>query len=183
MPGALLRLLLVLLLWPGLPALAQETGPVPGPAPATYQEARPAQVVALVRSAQALVRAEGLEALIRAVDDPKGPFCRGVLSLFVLDADRGVLLADPKRPALKGRPVFGRTDAKGKDYYRSLADLAERRGRGWSDHFIIPPGGEYADIEAVYVEAIPGTRALVGGGLFDLDAATARAQSTDRPQQ
>ena len=173
LPGPALRLLPVLLFWLGLPALAQGADP----APATYREARPAQVKALVGEALRAVREEGLEDALRALNDPKGPFCRGVLSLFALDTKTGLLLADPKRPGLVGSRVFGRPDAKGKDYYRAMADLAAKSGSGWSDHFIVPPGGKYADIEAVYVELVPGTGVLFGGGLFDLDAATAQAQS------
>ncbi len=147
--------------------------------PAHAREPRPAQAKALVKAGVEYVLKEGPEAAILALNDPEGPLSRGPLRLFALDTETGVLRADPLRPQLVGRPVLDLTDAKGKVYYRALVEIALDKGSGWSDHFIVPPGGRWADIEAVYVGMVPGTGLILGCGLFDLDAPTAQAQSGD----
>ena len=155
--------LLGLLVWPQARALADEP--------------KPAQVKALVKAGVACALREGQEATVSAVNDPRGPLTRRSLRLFALDLETGVLLADPLRPGLAGKPVLDLIDAKGKAYYKVLADMARDQGSGWSDHFIVPPGGKYADIEAVYVERVPDSSLILGCGMFDMDALTAEAQS------
>ena len=155
--------LLSLLVWPQARALAKEP--------------KPAQVKALVKAGVAYALREGPGVAVSAVNDPRDPLSRDSLRLFALDLETGVLLADPLRPGLAGKPVLDLRDAKGKAYYKVLVDIARDKGSGWSDHFIIPPGGEYADIEAVYVERVPDSSLILGCGMFDMDALTAEAQS------
>ncbi len=166
---SVILLLLSLLTWPPPPASAQE--------PVSYQEAKPSQVKALVREAVRSVKDLGIQAVIPQINDPAGPFNRGILRVFILDTESGILLADPLRPRLVGRRVLDLIDFKGKTYYKAMTKVAGGKGFGWTDHFIIPPDQKYADIEAVYVEAIPGAKALLGCGIFDMDAPTAEAQS------
>jgi signal transduction histidine kinase len=162
-------LVCLLLLWLPVLSLAQGRDIAP----------KPSRVKGLVQEAVVLAREQGLEAAVRQVNAPAGPFCQGALRIFILDTAEGLLLADPLRPESVGRRVWDLVDFKGKAYYRAMAEAAKETGAGWSDHFVIPPGGKYADIEAVYVEQLPGTRILIGSGLFDMDAPTAAAQSRD----
>ncbi len=149
------------------------------PGRAEAGEPGPSQVKDLVRTAVRYARNHELADTIKSVNDPTGPLSRGPLRIFILDMKQGLLLADPLRPDLVGGDVLGLTDFKGKKYYRAMAAIAREKGSGWSDHFILPPGGKWADIEAVYVESVPGTEILIGCGLFDMDAATAEAQTRD----
>ncbi|MCG8459760.1 MAG: hypothetical protein MI919_26055, partial [Holophagales bacterium] len=61
---------------------------------------------------------------ITIAERPAGPFSQGPLRVFVLDLDKGVLLADPLRPGLVGRRVREMIDSKGRAYYRAMEEIA-----------------------------------------------------------
>ena len=88
----------------------------------------------LVKTAAAYFYANGREAAFALISNPKGPFIRGDIYMFVYDF-KGVCVAHGENAALIGQDLIDLVDSRGNHVVRGLIDVARRgKGRGWFEY-------------------------------------------------
>ena len=142
----------------------------------TIAAATPAEAQALVKAAVAYRQTHGREALLAAINDPKGPFCTGDLYAFAYTHDM-TMRAHPVKPELVGQNLLdGKDWAGGKAFRREIRDVALGQGSGWVDYEYQNPTSRVIEPKTTYVERsddliiCAGTGSVVAVLGMDLDA-------------
>ena len=125
------------------------------------------QAVALVKSAVAFAKANGVAKLIQETNQPKGKFhvaTGGELYIFIYD-DRGVVKAIGfNTEALVGVNRMSLTDADGVPFIRRIVEVATTKGRGWIDYKYPNPATNKIDSKTSYVEFYDDL--IIGSGIY-----------------
>ena len=131
--------------------------------------ATPAEVVAKVRAAAALLGEKG-QAALAVIGERHGPFVFKDSYVFASDCGSGVILAHPIQPGRNGQPI-----AAGAAYGGiSAADRAKEQcavgttpGGGWWAYPFPKPGADVPSRKVSYLVPVPGTGWIVGAGVYD----------------
>ena len=125
-----------------------------------------AEVKALVEEGVIMAVVEGVDAALKAIGDPKGPFIRGDLYLFAGPLDRVTASAHPYKPDLVGKDLSAFKDSHGNFFAFQFLKIALEDGAGWSEHWWPKPGAEEPSLKKSYVVKVPGKSMYVGGGFY-----------------
>ena len=110
------------------------------------------EAVALVQSAVAYYKTNGLEKSIDEFSNPKGQFTKGELYVFVYDVN-ATMLAHPN-PKLVGQNTFDLPDAAGKKFRKEIVTTAIKDGKGWTDYKYQNPKTKNVDDKTTYYEKV-----------------------------
>ena len=127
------------------------------------------EVVARVREAVALLSKEG-ERGFAAHRKPKSHFVWKDSYVFVSDCKKGIILANPYQPEREGKPIAaGATYAGLTAAERAAAQCAtvDRPNDGWWAYHFPEPGTQKIIRKVSYLLMVPGTKWLVGAGVYD----------------
>lgn len=136
---------------------------------AEREHATAEEVVARVREAAALLAKEGEQGLA-ALRKPNAPFVWKDSYVFVADCDRGIILANPYQPKREGKPIAaGPTYAGVSAAERAAAqcEAALRPDGGWWAYRFPEPGTQNIVRKVSYLLTVPGSRWIVGAGVYD----------------
>ncbi len=127
-----------------------------------------ADVEALVGAGAAMVKAKGVEATLKAIGDPKGPFIKGDLYLFAGPLDKVTLSAHPyKADTTVGKDLSKFKDLKGDALFVKFRELANGPGKGWSEYWWPKPGEKKPSKKRTYIMRVPGQNLWIGGGYYE----------------
>jgi signal transduction histidine kinase len=125
------------------------------------------QAVALVKSAVAFAKQNGLAKLIQETNDSKGRFhvaTGGELYIFIYD-ERGMCKAiGYNTAALVGKSRIDLRDPDGLMIVRELIKIAQTKGKGWFDYKYPNPLTGQNDQKTSYLESYEGV--LIGCGIY-----------------
>lgn len=107
--------------------------------------------VKMVKAAVEYYKTNGMEKALDALNDPKGPFVKGVLYVFAFDS-QGTLIANPTAPEKVGQNLMDVPDSKGKKFRREIVERASKGETGWSDYTIINPKTKAEETKTSYFE-------------------------------
>jgi len=121
---------------------------------AMFDLATPADAQAMVRKAVDYYQKNGLESILREINNPQGDFCKGDIYAFAYD--RGMtMLAHPVRPELVGQNLLDTKDWDGGKYFhREIQKIALSKGSGWVDYEYNNPANNYRDTKTTYIERV-----------------------------
>jgi hypothetical protein len=125
-----------------------------------------ADVKALVEEGVIMAVVEGLDAALKAIGDPQGPFIKGDLYLFAGPLDRVTLSAHPYRPDLVGEDLSALRDDHGKFLVFQFLKIALENGAGWNEYWWPKPGAEEPSLKKSYVMKVPGKSMWIAGGFY-----------------
>lgn len=126
-----------------------------------------ADTKALVEKGVAMVKEKGLDATLKAIGDPKGPFAKGDLYLFAGALDKVTLLAHPLAAAKLVGPDLGTMkDSKGNFFFIKFKEVAEKPGSGWVEYMWPKPGAKEDSLKKTFVMRVPGQSAYVAAGYY-----------------
>ncbi len=126
-----------------------------------------ADTKALVEKGVAVVKEKGLDATLKAMGDPKGPFVKGDLYLFAGALDKVTLLAHPLAAAkLVGPDLSKMKDSKGNFFFIKFKEVAENPGSGWVEYMWPKPGAKEDSLKKTFVMRIPGQKAYIAAGYY-----------------
>ncbi len=128
--------------------------------------ASPDDAKALVKSALKMAKEKGLDATLKAIADPKGPFVKGDLYIFAGDTKNTQLVAHPIKPKLVGKDLSKIKDIKGKLFFMGFVQTAQNKGSGWVDYYWPKPGSKKPVPKTTYVEIVPGTNIYFACGIY-----------------
>ncbi|MBU0961749.1 MAG: cache domain-containing protein [Proteobacteria bacterium] len=116
--------------------------------------------------AAAIINARGLEASIKMIGDPKGPFVWKDSYVFLMDL-KGKMLAHPMQPELmQNEHVLLQTDAADKAIFVHFVNIAKDPGQGWVDYMWPKPGKKSPSKKVTYIYRVPSKDLLVGAGVY-----------------
>ena len=122
---------------------------------------------ALVAKGVAMVKAKGLDATLKAIGDPKGPFIMGDLYLFAGSLDKVTLLAHPyAAKKLVGPDLSKVKDSKGNMFFVKFKDVASGAGSGWVEYMWPKPGAKEASLKKTFLMRVPGQKAYIAAGYY-----------------
>jgi signal transduction histidine kinase len=114
----------------------------------------------------ALVQAKGLEATIKELSNPQGPFVWKDSYVFMMNLE-GKMLAHPMQPELTQLPhCLLITDPTDKAIFVSFVNMARNQGQGWVDYIWPKPGKKSPSKKSSYVYRVPGKDVFVAAGVY-----------------
>lgn len=126
-----------------------------------------ADAKALVDSAIAMAKEKGLEATLKAIDDPKGPFIKGDLYIFAGPLDKTTLNGHPYKPQLKGKDMTRFKDVQGKFFFIEFVNVAKDPGEGWVTYMWPKPGEKKPSPKNTFIKRVPGENEYFGCGYYE----------------
>ncbi len=109
------------------------------------------KAIGMVKKAIELYKAQGLEQVINAVNNPKGEFNDGAYYVRIYDLEATVL-AHPVNPKLLGQSILAYKDADGKEFMKEIMDMAKKQPSGWSDYKYRNPKTNEIEPKSTYFE-------------------------------
>jgi cytochrome c len=148
--------------WPGAGSSSAE-------AAGAADAATPAEVVAQVRAAAALLAEQG-QAGLAALQDRHGRFVFKDSYVFASDCGKGVLLAHPIQPERNGQPIaagpaYGGLSAA--DRAKAQCAVGTSARGGWWAYPFPKPGTAEPSRKVTYFLPVPRTSWIVGAGVYD----------------
>lgn len=126
-----------------------------------------ADAKALVEKGVASVKDKGLDATLKAIGDPKGPFVKGDLYLFAGSLDKVTLLAHPfAAKKLVGPDLSKVKDSKGNMFFIKFKEVAAGPGTGWVEYMWPKPGAKEDSLKKTYVMRVPGQPVYIAAGYY-----------------
>lgn len=122
---------------------------------------------ALVDKGIAMVKDKGLDATLKAIGNPKGPFVKGDLYLFAGSLDKVTLLAHPFAAAkLVGPDLSKLKDSKGNAFFIKFKEVAQKPGSGWVEYMWPKPKAKAPSLKKTFIKKVPGTKVYIGVGYY-----------------
>lgn len=126
-----------------------------------------ADTKALVEQGVAMVKDKGLDATLKAIGDPKGPFVKGDLYLFAGSLDKATATAHPfAADKLVGPDLTNLKDPKGNPFFIKFKEVAANPGSGWVDYWWPKPNEKEPSLKKTFIMRVPGQNAYIGAGYY-----------------
>ena len=119
-----------------------------------------------VQKAIAMAKEKGVDATLKAIADPKGPFAKGELYVWAGALDKVIMVAHPYKPELVNKDLTVFKDIKGKQFFNEFVKVAKEKGSGWVEYYWPKPGQKEPVLKSTYVERVPGTKVYFGCGFY-----------------
>lgn len=124
------------------------------------------ECVVKCHEAAALVSSKGLDAAIKAINDPKGSFVWKDSYVFLMDLN-GKMLAHPMQPELlQQEHLLLMTDPMDKALFVHFVNLAKNVGHGWIEYMWPKPGKTSPSKKISYIYKVPSQDFFVGAGVY-----------------
>lgn len=118
------------------------------------------------QEAAAMLTSQGVDAAIKAISNPKGPFVWKDSYVFLMNLD-GKMVAHPFKPELTNmQHVLLLTDPTDKAMFVQFVNLARNVGHGWVEYMWPKPGKKTPSKKLSYIYRVPDTDFFVGAGVY-----------------
>jgi cytochrome c len=134
---------------------------------------RPAEIVAKVAEAAALLEAEG-EAAFPKFQGEGSPFIFDGTYMWIHKLSDATMLMHPIKPKMVGKQWVGLKDKEGKRFFATMNQLCTEKGSAWVDYLWPKPGTSDYVRKISYVQKCTmadGTEVVIGCGLYNYDEA------------
>ena len=123
------------------------------------------ECVVRCKIASKLIQKIGLEAALKKINDPNGPFIWKDTYVFVFEDETCKILAH-KRPRIIGFVARDLKDVNGKLYFHEFLQLAHTKGEGWVSYMYPKTRGAEPEPKTSYILNVPGEKVIVGAGIW-----------------
>ncbi|MGW8209243.1 MAG: cache domain-containing protein, partial [Syntrophobacteria bacterium] len=124
------------------------------------------ECVAKSQEAAKLIKEIGLEAALKKMNDPNGPFIWKDTYVFAFDSETCKILAH-KSPRIVGFMAKDLKDVNGKLYFQEFLHVANTKGEGWVSYMYDKTHGGIPEPKTSYVLKVPGEKVIVGAGIWE----------------
>jgi len=131
------------------------------------EKATPQEVVAKVREAAGILSKRGDLAQFK---QKHGPWVWKDTYIFIDDCDKKVVVAHPVRPERVGEDLTSIKDSEGRAIYPDVdafCNAARKPSGTWMEYSYPKPGKKEGSRKISYYLSAPGTRYVVGAGVYD----------------
>lgn len=144
-----------------------------GAVQAAVERSTEEEALALIRSAQAYIKTNGLERAVEEFNRLDSPYNskseinpKGDLYLYTLD-QKGYQAVHGKNPKIRGKVMIEMRDSDGVFVIRELAKKCySPEGRGWANYRWPNPVTGNLESKVGYVERVPGMDLCLGTGIY-----------------
>jgi hypothetical protein len=133
---------------------------------ATEEKATKEECVAKVKQAAKLIKDIGLEAALKKMNDPNGPFVWKDTYVFAFDSETCKMLAH-KSPKIVGYMAKDLRDVNGKLYFQEFLHVANTKGEGWVSYVYPKTRGAIPEPKISYIFKVPGEKVILGAGIYE----------------
>lgn len=133
---------------------------------AAEEKATKEECVAKVKQAAKLIKDIGLEAALKKMNDPNGPFVWKDTYVFAFDSETCKMLAH-KSPKIVGYMAKDLRDVNGKLYFQEFLHVANTKGEGWVSYVYPKTRGAIPEPKISYVFKVPGEKVILGAGIYE----------------
>lgn len=123
------------------------------------------ECVAKVKDAAKLIKNIGLKPALEKIMDKNGPYIWKDSYVFVMDDDKGKILAHPVARFI-GFKMKKYRDADGTKPFSTLLETAKTENEGWIKYMYPKPGEKTASLKTVYFLKVPDEKAIVCAGFY-----------------
>lgn len=124
------------------------------------------ECVAKVKQAAKLIKDIGLEAALKKMNDPNGPFMWKDTYVFAFEDETYKILAH-KSPKIVGFMAKDLKDVNGKLYFQEFLDVAKTKGEGWVSYMYPKTRGGIPEPKISYILKVPGEKVILGAGIYE----------------
>ncbi len=124
------------------------------------------ECVAKVKQAAKLIKEIGLEAALKKMNDPNGPFMWKDTYVFAFEDETCKILAH-KSPKIVGFTAKDLKDVNGKLYFQEFLDVANTKGEGWVSYMYPKTRGGIPEPKISYILKVPGEKVILGAGIYE----------------
>ncbi|MBF0100357.1 MAG: cache domain-containing protein [Desulfobacterales bacterium] len=129
------------------------------------EKATKEECVAKCKEVAEMIKKIGIEATIKAVQDPKGSFVWKDTYVFLMDSKANVL-AHPVIPKLVGQNWSGKADADGKMFVDEYIMVSQKSGEGWVDYVWPKPNEKTTSPKTSFVYKVPNVDVIAIAGIY-----------------
>jgi hypothetical protein len=133
---------------------------------AAEEKATKEECVAKVKQAAKLIKDIGLEAALKKMNDPNGPFVWKDTYVFAFDSETCKMLAH-KSPKIVGYMAKDLRDVNGKLYFQEFLHVANTKGEGWVSYVYPKTRGAIPEPKITYIFKVPGEKVILGAGIYE----------------
>lgn len=133
---------------------------------AAEEKATKEECVAKVKQAAKLIKDIGLEAALKKMNDPNGPFMWKDTYVFAFEDETCKILAH-KSPKIVGFMAKDLRDVNGKLYFQEFLDVANTKGEGWVSYMYPKTRGGIPEPKISYILKVSGEKVIVGAGIYE----------------
>ena len=126
------------------------------------------ECVAKVEKAAKLVKKIGLQPALEKFMDKSGPYKWKDSYVFCMEEGMGKLLAHPAARFI-GFPMKNYKDADGKQPFEKVLEEINTKKKGWVEYYYRPQGADVPKLKKTYFLKIPGEKAILCAGYYDLN--------------
>lgn len=123
------------------------------------------ECMAKCKEATELIQKAGLDAALKQMNDPNGPFIWKDSYVFCFRVEDFKILAH-RVPRIIGWNVKNYRSADGKLIFQEMAKAANATGSGWITYDYLRRGEEKARPKTAYFLKVPGKNFIVGAGYY-----------------
>lgn len=123
------------------------------------------EAVAMVKKAAAYLKANGKEKAFAEFSNPKGQFVDRNLYIFAYDLKgNNLAIGNGNASKMVGKNLSDMRDADGVYLIRNFIEIANTKGKGWSDYKWPNPSNSTIEAKSSYVEKVDDL--LIGCGIY-----------------
>ncbi len=130
------------------------------------EKATKEECIEKVKAAVLMVKTDGLDATLEAVQDPNGSFVWKDSYVFCIDMDKQCNIAHPIKPTLRGKNLMGVKDSAGKFFFAEFINVAKEKGDGWISYMWPKVGEKKSSPKITYVHKVPGQNIFMASGIY-----------------
>ncbi|MBF0550403.1 MAG: cache domain-containing protein [Deltaproteobacteria bacterium] len=124
------------------------------------------ECVAKCKEAAKLIKEKGLDAALKVLNDPKGPFVWKDSYIFTINIDTGLTLSH-LNPKMIGKNLVEVKDVNGKLFYAEYIEVAKNKGEGWVNYMWPKPNEKTPSKKLTYIYRVPGEPIALGAGIYE----------------
>lgn len=124
------------------------------------------ECVAKCEEATQLIQKTGLDAALKQMNDPNGPFIWKDSYVFCFRVEDFKILAH-RVPRIIGWNVKDYQSADGKLIFQEMAKVANASGSGWITYDYLRSGEQKPRPKTAYFLKVPGKNVIVGAGYYE----------------
>ena len=154
------------IVWLSLAIAVLVCGMLAGPVLAA-ESASKEECVQKCKEAVAVMQEKGIDAAVKQINDPKGPFVWKDSYVFCVDLDSVSNIAHPFNQTSLGMSLLMIKDSNGKMFYSEFVKIAKKNGEGWVTYLWPKPGESTPSTKNAYIIRVPETSYAMVAGTYE----------------
>ncbi len=134
---------------------------------ASEEKATPKECEKKCSEAASIIKKYGIKAAFEIIEDKEGSFVWKDSFIYILDSEKGIVLAHPYIPKMKGQLLSEISDVNGKKIFMKFMEVGKKNKNGWVNYVWFKPGEKRPSIKKTFVYKIPEHDFLILASIYE----------------